>query len=644
MKRILSPLLSLAIILLSADPALFAQTVRVQAVPQAIAGFGLRLSAPAMPAGADLRLSGDGGRLDVPSLSSLMKAPAAQGASISAAVSRPAGAQAAKAVAPAPVAPAAVTAAPSSEEGKSRTDVEMLREIDGKLSDSTRYPEHSDARALLGLLRERYDGAKGGSASAAAVEGAESSARSALAPSGGAPRRGLSEPPAPKRGIGERLNSGWTAFKGRLAQTSIEVVIGDVVVSVLGGAVGNAFETTRTHQIPLAFSEMSQVERDASREGRELGPMTGYLTATNDAAMKVFEAWNLTHSEHHMGSQAHNFAAELDIKQDYKIHRHELPDLLKDLPARAQQARDLLKPLDDTARDMAPVNDQFRRSWDESHTDHYRTETRTRTVDDGNGKSHTETYTEEVYDHTHHEYDYHRQNGEAASQGLDGALAKRQSIPNPEQLRTASQTNADGEYAAEVSRKGEARPQAEQLKAISESWATGATITQNIGRIQQLWGTLRGDAGAWRTQKATAHDDSYNTGSRSDSGPREYQTAQTALSHGTQLSGNIQEVLGGVDYAKANAPVLQAKIRQLIDIELNGAGKGDTSKLTREIMDISRAMYTQNFKGGVDVKEYRTLVVLAWILLGAVLGGLLGAAADRLGNRFGWYRPRRGGM
>ncbi|MDD5301951.1 MAG: hypothetical protein PHS14_02495 [Elusimicrobia bacterium] len=482
-----------------------------------------------------------------------------------------------------------------------------------------------------------------------AVDGVSGSVPSALAPSLGAPSSSPSfEPRSPKDDSGR---APWrrkvTEYKQRfvswVSNTPSEILLIGVLGLAIGLGAGHKHESDREKHIPLAFSEIHQIERDAERAGMAVGPLTRYLTSTSDMTMKVFEVWNESHANTYVGSNVHNFATELEYKMDpsFKFHRYEIFDFVRDLPAQADAATAQLSHLDQLRRGLSPVVNDFNRSWDDSHTDHYRTEYYTVTVDDGKGKSHTETRSREVYDHTTHTYTYDRASGERASTGADALIARTGSLALTEVLHTASQTNAEGEYAAEKSRRnanGGARLSQDSLTKIANTWATGSTLMTNLPEADRLWAAFHGDANAWRAAKGTAHDDRYNTGSHADSGPREFQTAERALADGAGAEAKLGEILDGISFVKANTPKLEGMIRELIDVELHYKKDGtDTKKLMREILTLSQQMYQKNFNGGLEVDPYRKLMLLVYSLCGLGIGAALGAALDKASRKYRWY-------
>ncbi|MFI5346927.1 MAG: hypothetical protein ACHQ51_11190 [Elusimicrobiota bacterium] len=431
----------------------------------------------------------------------------------------------------------------------------------------------------------------------------------------------------------------WAKTKKLLRDTPAEIAILGTVGLLIGLGAGWHHEAAREASIPVGFSEIHQMEREAEAEGRAIGTMTRYLAGTNDMAMNVFNAWNIANERTLYGSPVPAFASELDYNagQKLRIHKYELPHYFQSIPVEAAAARGMLESYDQVRRQAADAGGHLSRTWDESHHDVTHTEYDTHTVDDGNGKSHTETTSHEVYDYTNHHYSYDRGQGEASSSSLDALTLKGRAASFTETIPVAKQTNADGEYAAEKSRGLKRAITPEEALKYSRAWRDGSTLMTNLPTIHGRLADLARDADQWRADKTRAHDEAYRTYSHSDSGPKEYQTAERALAHDQELERSTAEILDGVDYAKAMTPVLQAKINELIAVQLDHK-PGDAKALTKEVLTIAKTIYTKNFKNGFDVERFRAGVVALGALLGALLGGLLGWGADWAGNRRGWWR------
>jgi hypothetical protein len=430
-----------------------------------------------------------------------------------------------------------------------------------------------------------------------------------------------------------------------LRDTSIEVIIGACLGAVILGGISHTIESRRDKKIPLGFSEITQIERDARYSGKEVGALTRYLTSVNDASMKVFECWNLANNSYStvFSDKTEYFAKELERKMDpaLKIHHYELYDFLRDMPG---QARDAKKGLTDfiKVKDLiAPVNYDFDSSWSDSHIDSYHTETYTDTETDSDGDTHTVTRTREVYDHTTHIYTYNKNAGESASQKLDALLAGQKSLELNDSLQTASKTNADGEYAAETSRKlpkNQIKLDPMSLMRIASKWKTGSTLFSNLPVINGKWNSLPAHANEWRAAKSKAHSESYITFSHFDSGPIEFQVAESALNDGLSLYSSIDEIIEGINYTQTKAPEFDNAIREFIAVTLDKKeSKLGSGKLSSDVRYIAREIYNKNFKNGFDIQGYRLWLMCLMTLLGAGIGGAIGAGLDYLGNEKRWY-------
>ncbi len=428
--------------------------------------------------------------------------------------------------------------------------------------------------------------------------------------------------------------------KDLIRNTSAEIYI----MAALGLAVATTtsykLEQKRTHLIPLGFSEISQIERDAKRAHETLGPLTQLLAFANDGTMKVFECSNDSHDKFLETEYQRRFARELDMRMEptYKVHHYNLNDILEKLPSLSAQSLTALKDFVAVQNRLNHVNDMFNRSWDDSHYDHYRTEiywdTETYTDSNGNLQSRSVMKTRQVYDHTTHTYKYHKEIGEEASRSLDQLIADYPELNLRERLRTASQTNAEGEYASEKSRirkkKDEPLDQ-EDFLGIASRWATGSTLMTNLPGTKANLTALHTYSDLWRASKNTSKNHRYDTYSSYDSGPKEFQVAETTLKHGTSLYNLISEVTGGINYVRTQAPILDDRIRDLVAVTFDGK-KGNPKRLTNEILSISKNMYKYNFKNGFDVNRFRGEMVLLWGLIGGLSGALVGYGIDKLGN------------
>src|SRR3989338_7389824 len=82
----------------------------------------------------------------------------------------------------------------------------------------------------------------------------------------------------------------WTGIKDIFWKTPAEILVGASLICALSGGATYWFCSSKT---PLAFSEITQIKRDAQYAGIEVPAGTSYLAGLNDADMKIFERSNL---------------------------------------------------------------------------------------------------------------------------------------------------------------------------------------------------------------------------------------------------------------------------------------------------------------------------------------------------------------
>jgi len=321
-------------------------------------------------------------------------------------------------------------------------------------------------------------------------------------------------------------------IKNILRTTPIEVLLLGVLGAASAGFLSYHHESNKSKVIPIAFSELTQIEKIAQKQNGQTPPITNFLASTNDLTMKVFECWNLSHERTFYGNNNRPFAQELENKIDpsMKIHKHEIPDLAQAIPLHADQVVKTLAQQQDTLNKIRPINRLFDLAWDEDHDDVYHTEMDcqdvTTTDADGDVTS-TEVCTPvQVYDYTIHTYTYRKVDGEKAAQELETLLSARKELLFPEQILTAKETQADNEYAIEKSRrKKEHISVLTPIEYISfaNTWAHGSTIKDAHDIAQNRYAQLHGDSVGWNSAKKNAKSTQYKTYSSSDAGPREFQ-------------------------------------------------------------------------------------------------------------------------
>jgi hypothetical protein len=423
-----------------------------------------------------------------------------------------------------------------------------------------------------------------------------------------------------------RLLKPFGFLKNVFLRTALVCAIGGTTTGMLS----YSHENNRSKLIPLGFSEIHQIEDDAET----VDSLGHYLASTNDASMKVFECWNDANKT--SGNKYQNFALELAkrLDPDNKAHHYNLADLLELVPKRAQKAYSHIGVLARLSKNLPGINDSLASAWVDSHSDNYRTETyvTTETYSDGKDtKTRMVTKTRQVYVNTSHSYRYSKQHGENANIRLANLLksVKTSELYLEKGIKTASETHEEGKKAAIESRKKKGKEvnlSENQLTDIANTWRSGSTVVQNTMKIRPHYGKLVKHAGQWKTAKNTAQTDFYNTTSRSDSGPQEFQIVESALQNGQTLSGLANEALESITLTQDQAPKLRQDIDDLVTAAQNGSS---CKKLGKKVLSGAQEMYERNFSAGFDVTPFR-LYMLALFITGGILVPAAGSVVPYL--------------
>ena len=453
---------------------------------------------------------------------------------------------------------------------------------------------------------------------------------------------------------GPVVSSFWDKFKHTLRTTSIEILI----LALIGGGIGFYLsfkaEKRREGNIPIGFSEISQIERDAVAKDSQLSELNKFLPLVNDFFMKIAESWNNAHqkkstvpiSDIYAGSEkpskrtlytrfAENLYPRMNIQ--FRQYHYELKDIVDLLPVLANAVIKGLSDYRTVGQSLPAVINNFDRAWDYDPDHKYKTEVRTRTGIDMDGNPTVEIYTEEVYSHTIHTYDYHQEYGNKASYQLTALVSKYPVLKLKKGLMIASETHEEGRRAAAESRRKKSPETEEEYRMIASIWRKGSTLKIAVDNINPVWPVLVRGADNWSSVKDNVWKNTngknryrYRTNRRSNPGPKEYQVAETNLQNARQVKQNIDQMFQGINYVKTQIPLLEQKIKEIIDIEVERVIQGDSKKLTDDIISIAREMYELNFSKGFDVKGFRAGMVVLFSFLGIIAGIGLGILWDRL--------------
>ncbi len=435
----------------------------------------------------------------------------------------------------------------------------------------------------------------------------------------------------------DRVGDAWNGFIDLLDNTRIEIPIGVAVGAFMIGSASYYHETGKAGQIPVAFSEISQIEEDLAARGQDVPALTRYYASTNDAVMKVFEANNLCYEEDGCSNQ--ELAEELRQKVDPDIAEHttitEYADRIEDY---ARAAERTLRHISDSGDQVNTIRNTLERAWDYDRDDHETLSTCTRINMDGD----LETYSCWEYDYSDHTYTFNDAQGRRAAGLLQQFVAEYPNIRLDGQFVTASRTNADNQSAM-----AQSRPYLEDLNdndfmRLSATWATGSNFQSNLSKLYTAHAGVTSSANSWTNAANTAESESYKTYSRFDSGPDEYQVAQSALDFAASYARQVRKVLNGLDDTPEELRGLNEKIVQFIDLHEYGTPKGQArsqaNQLRDEILSDARDIYEANFSGGFNTYTKSWGMIILSIVLGAAGGGI-GFGADQL--RANYSRRRR---
>ena len=444
----------------------------------------------------------------------------------------------------------------------------------------------------------------------------------------------------------QKLSDYWEKAKYYLRTTSCEIALGIVLGGIINGNIDYNYEVQRSRIMPLGFSEITQREHEADRAGKGLGPLNQFYPKLNDTIMKPLEARNNSYASSFANHRT-TLAKELEYitEPTFKTHHYNEAILLKQLPAIVSDSLKELEPLRTIEARLKPIIDNLNHTWKAEHEKVFRTEIRTKTVHhtDSQGHDYTTTETEvvQVYDHTHHTYEYNRDLGQLVALELGRFVRDFPDFQWPEELTRVKETNAEGEYAAEKSRNKGVRLSRAELLDIANEPITFATYGQNKPTITENFRAMPKHRKKWDEHKTTAHDDAYNTYLTSDDGPKEYQTIVNAKQSAEAYCNSLDEIVSGLQMVAAQAPQLQRDIENYIHVVLDNQ-KGNPRKIEEQIMNTVVGWSNANFSGKTGLEFVRWELVALWTLLGMGIGGGLGKLLDRTAERRNWWEPKRG--
>jgi hypothetical protein len=434
-------------------------------------------------------------------------------------------------------------------------------------------------------------------------------------------------------------------FKDVLRRTSLEIAIGAVILGTAAGIGSSIYESKRDRDIQLAFSEITQIENDAHYLGKKIPVATHYLGCTNDIVMNVLECSNSSYDNFTGKQSMKKFASELEMFMDPALayHHHPLYKMLKEVPENSRELGKELEEFNETRNELSPVEGLFNSSWNEDRDDSYHSEPYECGSTDSDGNYQSETCYREVYDYSDYTHTYYKDIGNKASKSLEELLKKHPDLRYKQELKIASQTNAEGEYAIERTAKlknKDVRLTNEELRKISATWKYGSTFYLNGQEIINNWSLLKNKNPNWKNVKDSIppvqENRKYTT---SWPGPEEYQLCKNISNNCNHVQNLIDEIFDSMNMTQAEIPLLERDIKEIIAIEMDKK-KGNSRAVYKSIMERSRKIYHKNFKNGLDVEGGRNYVILISTLAGIVAGALAGAGVDKLADNYNLWEAR----
>jgi len=434
---------------------------------------------------------------------------------------------------------------------------------------------------------------------------------------------------------------------GRKLATNVAAyaILGAAGLGIFTGNFSYRHEIERTKNIPLGFSEKTQIEEDAQKNDKVIDPATRYLTSLNDFSMKIFEAWDDSWkpmAEFEESNPYQRFASNLEYKYYGEGHHYKLGDLANNIPNEVDEVFEKLGSFLEINQRMRVVNSNFSDSWTERHEDNYHTVwypvTKSHTDSEGHTTYSTHMESKQVYDDTDHYYWYHRDWGEEAAKNLEKLIGDYPELSIDLSLISASRTNEAGRIAAIKSREKETKKGKEfndsDYLTIANTWRVGSVIYNNAASFASPWTDLRWDLQQWKNEEQTAHDQHYKTSSRSDSGPKEYQVTKATLLNGNNLTNSLDHVFNSLYYTSEHLPEVDGAIKSLIELRHKNASEEEIKKVSEELISNTIALYKSNFERGFEIERFRGWAIALWSSLGLLSGAGLGIFAGSVAQAY----------
>lgn len=427
-------------------------------------------------------------------------------------------------------------------------------------------------------------------------------------------------------------------FVHLIMTTKAEVVIGGLCLASLAGFINYDHQVEAARgQTPVAFSEIGNLQQKAKEAEQTVSPLAIYYGATNDIAMQVFRADNISHLQGSGDNKTFADALSEGLNARMGSSYQRTQSHMSSFNKYADKARRALNPLVEVRDAAHPTQRYLTRAWDESHYDHYSTDS------DGNS----------TYSGTTHTFRYNNKQGQLSVHLLNQFVQDYPEVRMDDRLPVVNRVSDYNQNAMRQSREKLIDSQELTEKDyldFANVWARGSNYGALLPGIYASHKGMKTFAPLWTAHSKTARSRTYRNWSRSHDGPKEFQTAQKALKHTKNMTGGVTKILQGIDFAEKEMPTLEGNIWRYTDLyaasdyqPLTRSQTKEADQLRENIMETAREIYAKNFSGGFDVYPLKWKMVALWTVIGLVGGMGIGYGVDRYIDHRKNNKPKQSG-
>lgn len=411
-----------------------------------------------------------------------------------------------------------------------------------------------------------------------------------------------------------------------------------------GGFIAHNYETNRTSQYQIAFSEKHQIVLDAQLKGKEVDTLPEALTTVNDCAMKVLECYNRS-KDKYVIDPLKKFIDELEMKSNPKTNKYHysLDTLFHEYPKQSNNLLAYFSPYFNMSNAMIAVRDAFSSSWSKYYHDNTHEDCHTDCTTDSDGDESCTEHCTTVYDNTDYRYTYYPDRGLQASIIANNFVERYPQIKIIPPLPVPSKVNEDNAKAIISSIKGR-DPNAplsnDSLMYYSTFWRRGASISQMLPKIYGNYGSLKNDAANWNTAKLSSRSVSYTIYDpcHTDAGPRGYQITQEGVADAQGFISEVSALVGNINEVQSDMNTLHRYTDQLLAIGKKGEIlysdiETNKEKLAKKTVEQAIKTYQHAFKRGLPLESYRK-----WFVAVSAIGGALLLGGAFAGGGYGLSR------